>query len=500
MITRVTDSLKYSIIKNNIFNVQNEFGDLTEKISTQKKINRPSDDPIGTNDILNLRTVSTSIDQYQSNITDANTWLNLTSTNLAGLRNIFDQVKSIAISESGTGGSPETRATSVATLTSLIDETLSLINAKHGDNYLFSGSATNIKPFSDNAQAASVSVSATETNTYSGTVTSVGTYIPTENKSYVVKIVDGGTLANATYKVSTDGGKNWGATSLAGDLALGTINNLGGDDIDLIFPAGTFASNDTFTVNLSAAGYYQGNDDKLNTLIGKNNNIVYNITGAEAFTGQFASGSVINGGSGITADDSIVLTKNAITDLWEVTSQTNYPNMTIASQTAESLTIDADSLDGNPPDIIINLTGEWNGNNTINLSLTAGSTSGKVPVTFTGSGSVDLLSTLNALKTALQETDQNRAEKLIAAQVDNITTVETQILQYETQSGAKMSSLETTSSNHDAFNLQIKNMLSEVETADMTQLIIDFQMKQISMQALYNMASKIGKMTIMDYL
>ncbi|MEE9912651.1 MAG: hypothetical protein K4571_13135 [Deltaproteobacteria bacterium] len=494
MIHRITETIKFNMLTNNMFAIQNEYGQLMEKLSTQKMINRPSDDPIGTNDILDYRTARASIEQYQTNITDADIWLKLTSTNLASLRNTMDAAKNIAISESGAGASPETRQSSLATLTALIDEALSLMNAKNGDNYIFSGSAIDVQPFSSTYAASSVSnVAAATTNSFNGTVSSGGIYAATENKSYVVKIVSGGTLAAATYQISSDGGQTWGGvlTNLSAPLALG-------DGITIGFTAGTvdLAAHDLFTVNGAAAGYYNGNNDQLNAVIGKSNDFSYNITGAEAFTGQFASAEVT--GPDINADDTILLTRGATAGSWAITSHPNYPAMTITSQTLETLTIDADG-DTNP-DITVNLTGAWNQNDTIELSLTAGITSGGIPATFSGSGSVDLLATLNALKAALQEPDQNRAEQLIAAQVENLITAATQVLQYETQAGARINTLTVTSSNHDSLNLQITNMLADIENADLTKLITSFQMKQIAMQASYSMASKIGEMTIMDYI
>jgi len=497
MINRVTENIKFNMLTHSMFTIQSEYGELMEKLSTQKMINRPSDDPIGTNDILDYRTATASIEQYQTNITDANIWLNLTSTNLSGFRDIVAEAKDIAISESSAGASPETRQASLATLTSLIDEALSLLNAKSGDNYLFGGSKTDVQPFSSTYASASISaVSAAATNSFNGDVTTGGSYTGTENKNYAVRIVSSGALTAATYQISADGGKTWGGvlTDLSAPVALG-------DGITVSFTAGTsdLAANDIFTVNGNAAGYYQGNNDKLNAVIGKNNDMAYNITGAEAFTGRFAKATVINGGAGIATDDgSIILTRGATIDSWNVTSQTNYPDLVITSQTNDILTIDADG-DGTD-DIRLNLTGAWDENNEITFSLTAGVTSGEIPMAFSGSSSVDVLAILNALKSALQESDGNRAEQLIASQVENLIKAETQTLQYETQAGAKMNSLELASSNHDSLNLQIKNMLADIENADLTELITEFQMKQIAMQASYSMASKIGEMTIMDYI
>ncbi|MFM9797391.1 flagellin, partial [Streptomyces turgidiscabies] len=79
-----------------------------EQLSTQKQINRPSDNPIGINDILDYRTSLTSIAQYKTNIKDADISLTLAGTNLSGLRKIAEQVRAIAVEESGAGASPET--------------------------------------------------------------------------------------------------------------------------------------------------------------------------------------------------------------------------------------------------------------------------------------------------------------------------------------------------------------------------------------------------------
>ena len=83
MINRVTEAIKYNMITSNLFYISGKYGELMEKLSTQKAINRPSDNPIGTNDILDFRTARTTLAQYQTNIADASIWLNMTDTNLS---------------------------------------------------------------------------------------------------------------------------------------------------------------------------------------------------------------------------------------------------------------------------------------------------------------------------------------------------------------------------------------------------------------------------------
>ncbi len=50
---------------------------------------------------------------------------------------------------------------------------------------------------------------ANTSNTYTGTITSAGTYTGTTNKTFLIEAVTAGASATATYKYSIDGGVNW---------------------------------------------------------------------------------------------------------------------------------------------------------------------------------------------------------------------------------------------------------------------------------------------------
>ena len=47
---------------------------IQEAISTAKQINRPSDNPEGTRQVLNYRTILSSVNQYSENINFARDW------------------------------------------------------------------------------------------------------------------------------------------------------------------------------------------------------------------------------------------------------------------------------------------------------------------------------------------------------------------------------------------------------------------------------------------
>ena len=58
---RITNNMRYSSIVDNLSRAQNKYSSLMEQMSSQKKINRPSDDPVGTTRVLDYRSVRESI-------------------------------------------------------------------------------------------------------------------------------------------------------------------------------------------------------------------------------------------------------------------------------------------------------------------------------------------------------------------------------------------------------------------------------------------------------
>lgn len=606
MICRVTESMRYSILTGSISNVQVKSASLMEKISTQKNINRPSDDPVGAVKVLRYTSTMSSLEQYQSNITNAETWLSVTDTAMSSIRDLVSKAQTVAAAQYGANGSDETMDSSADFVSGLIDSALALMNTKQGDSYILGGSRTDVAPFTLTPTATTIGNPAgTATNVFTGTVTKSGTYTGSEDKTYAVKIVDPGVLGTATCKVSNDGGKTWSDTQnipLSGVLDLGdgvriTFDDLGGtksfatndlftvnasvepgigaasaatanafngtvtsdgtytgaenktyavkviaggvlgtatckissdggktwSDPPVIIPDSSgslalgddgvtmkfddsaatqknLAAGDLFTVNAYAAGYYRGNDNDLTVQIGKNNNFVYNITGSDAFTaanGPTAT-AAINPSASLPVEDTITLTRGDSAGSWTITSHNQYPNMVITSISDTQITIDADN--DTTPDITLTLSdGKWQKGNTVSFTIMEGGTPLSPvlsSVEVKGPGTVDLLRTLKALKAALEAHDENA----VAAQIDDLENIQTQVLQAQTKAGAKASYLELSAANLTVLNERITSMKSNIEDADLDKLIVSYQMEQVALEASYNLAAQIGKMTIMDYL
>ena len=115
-------------------------------IASQKRINRPSDDPIGMGKVLDYRQTLSSIEQYETNIQRGQERLEITEITLDLVDELLQGVRAIAMTEAG--GTTESRQLTAEEVKNLFDQVLDLANSKLNGNYMFSGYQTQTAPFS----------------------------------------------------------------------------------------------------------------------------------------------------------------------------------------------------------------------------------------------------------------------------------------------------------------------------------------------------------------
>jgi flagellar hook-associated protein 3 FlgL len=152
MIMRVTNNIMTDSLVRYLMAQNKALYERQTIIASQKRINKPSDDPIGMGKVLDYRQTLASIEQYQTNIQRGKTRLEVTEAHLNLVDKLLNVVRGIAQSE--VGGTAESRRLAAEEVKSLYDQVLSVANSKLNDNYMFSGYQTKTTPFSrDNTQA-----------------------------------------------------------------------------------------------------------------------------------------------------------------------------------------------------------------------------------------------------------------------------------------------------------------------------------------------------------
>ena len=496
MAIRVSENMKFNTMVNNLFRVQDSHNVLMEKMATQKKINRPSDDPIGMSRVLSLRKSKASVEQYRGNINDCNSWIEITESKLSGADELLIKAKGIAIAQSTATASAETRSISAVAVQQIIDEMLSLANSKYGDRYLFSGTRMDEKPFSssstDNSRIGNLV--AAGGNAFDGDVTASGTY---SGIDYTVRIVTGGALGEATYEVSDDGGTTWGLTATVpeegiiflpgpGGLSL-TFHDNGTKSLALddTFSLHTVeaADGNTFYEGVTASGAYSGSENKTYA--------VKIISWNDAT--RVAEYQVSEDGGATWIDEDPLPS-------FTLPSDGSTVNISLGSDGVQlDFTDDgSDALAEN--DIFYvnaSIPGYYNGNGE-EFSVAIGkdtsfdySISGESIFT----DDIDIFEVLDKLKSSLEANEPDD----IAAQLDNLGKASGQVNENIARCGTRMNRLEMAESNMADLDFNLNKLISNTEDVDITEIATELAMKEIVLKASYAMASKLGNLTILDF-
>ncbi|MCM2323165.1 MAG: flagellar hook-associated protein FlgL [Oligoflexia bacterium] len=144
---RVTQSTNYDTIRDSIHRSRNRMEGLQQQSATLKKLNTPSDDPVGASKVLEIRTDKVNNDQFQTNAKIAETYLNNSDHALGELADLVVRAKEIAIGQSsGASSNEDTRLGIAEEVTQLYQQAVATANRRIGERYLFGGYKTQQPP------------------------------------------------------------------------------------------------------------------------------------------------------------------------------------------------------------------------------------------------------------------------------------------------------------------------------------------------------------------
>ncbi|MBI5741909.1 MAG: flagellar hook-associated protein FlgL [Nitrospirae bacterium] len=126
-----------------------EMYEYSERLSTGKKINKPSDDVFGMVKSMDYKVSINEIDQYRKNTSEAESYLGLTDTIMGSAADVLARARELAVEASTGTQTAENRAGIAVEIASLRDELLRLSQTQLGDKYIFSGYKTDTQPFDD---------------------------------------------------------------------------------------------------------------------------------------------------------------------------------------------------------------------------------------------------------------------------------------------------------------------------------------------------------------
>jgi flagellar hook-associated protein 3 FlgL len=143
---RVTQSMLSSNFLKNLTNNYEKMGKLQDQIASQKKISRPSDDPVVAMKGMAYRTNLQEVDQYKRNFTEAHNWIDNSDSALDEATQAMQRIRELTV-EASNGTLEDSQRKSIADEVSQLQDHLSEIaNTKVGNKYIFNGTDTSSKP------------------------------------------------------------------------------------------------------------------------------------------------------------------------------------------------------------------------------------------------------------------------------------------------------------------------------------------------------------------
>ncbi|WP_083251345.1 flagellar hook-associated protein FlgL [Acidihalobacter yilgarnensis] len=122
-----------------------------QQLSTGRQILTPADNPAGAAQALNLQSAIDTNTQYQTNGNAATARLGLEQSTLQGVGNLLQSVRTLALQGNNGTQTDASRASIASQLSQNLQQLLAMGNTQDaGGSYIFSGSQTQTKPFTQN--------------------------------------------------------------------------------------------------------------------------------------------------------------------------------------------------------------------------------------------------------------------------------------------------------------------------------------------------------------
>ena len=288
----------YDNIIANLFQSSEILQRLNLQAASGKRINQPSDDPVGAAMALDLQTVLNELDQYQNNIDSARAQLRASESIFTDINALLTKAKELAAQMATETYSAENRRAVAVEVFNISDEIIQLVNSQLNGNYLFSGYSTDTasvtndpavdftvgNPVVHQAGAGTVIIDTASTTLINQSYPA-GTYLI----EITADTADAG--VNVKFRVSTDGGLTWASTTYdgVGNVAPADpiVTELDGIVLDI---SGPFNAGDRFTIPIHQYGLIVDNSS-IEVNVGQSSRVKKNVTATGAL--EYQSGRTV---------------------------------------------------------------------------------------------------------------------------------------------------------------------------------------------------------------
>jgi flagellar hook-associated protein 3 FlgL len=516
MALRVAQQMIYQNSLANMNSTLTQLMESNQQAASQKKINRPSDDPVGMTRVLSYRDNIAAMDQYETNISMAKGWLNLADSTMVQVSTVMTRLKELA--EQGSTGtvSADNRAQIAAEARQLFKQLVAMANTQFDGKAIFAGQKTGSQPFTE-ALALSVN--------QAGVVSNAGYRINGfVEQTQVVQFLSSGTLAaGSAFRYSNDGGRTWRSGTVADPGAPNMLQlSLGGVTLELdrnTSVVATSASNTNDTTGtwmwVRPTAQYLG-DDEDHIAVDPLQGMGSTVTGSAQ--GVFADNVIVRVDRDATLASNVTysysldggvtwkLSNSSTPDAFASSASLNLPGgiLTLRSNSGNQLYAGnmfvvrprkaLIGFDISPTErIVVNGIGK----NIFGGVYQDPASNFSRPVVINGSsGATNLFETVGRLVAYLETNTQSGVQQALADLRSSSQTV----LNYAADVGARENRLVVAQGVLENLKGNQTEQLSNTEDVDLSELMTKLAQQQLAYQSVLKSTSMIMNLSLMNYL
>ncbi|PID77959.1 MAG: flagellar hook-associated protein 3 [Deltaproteobacteria bacterium] len=143
---RIATRTIYELQKYQLGGLQKNLAGDNTIVSTRKRINKLSDDPVGLTQVLNFKAGYKYLEQIDNNIENGKTWLNTAETAMDSIEDLTLEMKTLALKMNNSSVNKKQRLNAVDQVNAALGEIINLGNTQIRGEYIFSGNRTDIRP------------------------------------------------------------------------------------------------------------------------------------------------------------------------------------------------------------------------------------------------------------------------------------------------------------------------------------------------------------------
>jgi len=211
---RVTEVTKRDHVVDNIQKSSGKLQDIQIQMASGRRLNKTSDDPLGAARSQDIVTTISSQKQLIQNIDENIAWLQRTENEINSINEILGQVRTLAISQSGSDSNEESRLMVAREFSAARKNLFDIGNSREGKLYLFSGIKSLTPALKKNiifqpAKVEKKGISQKDIREILDVNQFRAQFEGFSTNKYRIKVSKGGIWGQARIKISDDDGRTW---------------------------------------------------------------------------------------------------------------------------------------------------------------------------------------------------------------------------------------------------------------------------------------------------